>query len=99
MSDQPIPAETLDVPAESVKAAAEVMLRQYDSQYNADHLTWLSFTDDAREIAAAAARAIRAAERERIARLVHAKALLYEGITRDRIVSIAEAIREAPDGD
>lgn len=43
-----------DIPPEAVQHAAEVVLRQYESQYQADHLTWRDFADDAREVLAAA---------------------------------------------
>ena len=39
---------------EAVQRAAEVMYRQYDSQYGADHLTWRDFANDARAILTAA---------------------------------------------
>ena len=42
------------IPPAAVQAAAEVLLRQYESQYNADHLTWRDFERDAREILEAA---------------------------------------------
>jgi hypothetical protein len=44
-----------DYPDTAVRHAAEVMLRNYDSQYNADHLTWRDFADDARAVLDAAA--------------------------------------------
>jgi hypothetical protein len=44
-----------DYPDEAVQRAAEVMLRQYESQYDAAHLTWRDFADSAREILDAAA--------------------------------------------
>jgi hypothetical protein len=44
-----------DYPGTAVQHAAEVMLRQYESQYNAEHLTWRDFADDARAILDAAA--------------------------------------------
>lgn len=43
-----------DYPGEAVQRAAEVMLRQYESQYDAAHLTWRDFADSAREILDAA---------------------------------------------
>jgi hypothetical protein len=43
-----------DIPPAAVQAAAEVMLRQYESQYEAGHLTWRGFEDDARQILEAA---------------------------------------------
>jgi hypothetical protein len=46
-----------DYPDEAVQRAAEVMLRQYESQYDAPHLTWRDFADSAREILDAAAAA------------------------------------------
>jgi hypothetical protein len=39
-----------DYPDEAVQRAAEVMLRQYETQYDAAHLTWRDFADDARAI-------------------------------------------------
>lgn len=44
-----------DLPDASVKAAAEVLFRQYESEYAAGHLTWRDFEADAREILEAAA--------------------------------------------
>jgi hypothetical protein len=38
----------------AVQAAAEVLLRQYGSEYDASHLTWRDFTDPAREVLEAA---------------------------------------------
>jgi hypothetical protein len=62
-----------DIPPAAVQAAAEVMFRQYESQYNADHLTWRDFEQDAREVLEAAAphigAAAVAAERERLVSL------------------------------
>lgn len=46
------------VPDDAVQPAAEVMLRQYESQYNADHLTWRDFAGDARAVLEAAAPAM-----------------------------------------
>ena len=43
-----------DIPDEAVQRAAEVMFRQYESQYDAGHLTWRDFADDARAILEAA---------------------------------------------
>lgn len=37
-----------------VQAAAEVLLRDYESQYNADRLTWRDFADLARAVLEAA---------------------------------------------
>ena len=48
------PDSPADFPRATVQRAAEVMLRQYESQYNADHLSWLDFADDARAVLAAA---------------------------------------------
>ena len=42
------------IPEAAIQAAAEVMLRQYDSEYSAAHLTWRDFADSAREILEAA---------------------------------------------
>lgn len=47
-----------EVPDAAVKAAAEVMLRQYESEYSAAHLTWRDFADPAREILGAVAPAM-----------------------------------------
>jgi cytosine/adenosine deaminase-related metal-dependent hydrolase len=44
-----------EYPEAAVQAAAEVALRQYDSQYSAGHLTWRDFADEVREILDAAA--------------------------------------------
>jgi hypothetical protein len=43
------------VPDGAVQAAAEVMLRQYESAYSAPRPTWRDFADPAREILEAAA--------------------------------------------
>lgn len=43
-----------EIPAAAVHAAAEVLERQYDSQYDGSHLTWRDFADEAREVLAAA---------------------------------------------
>jgi len=37
-----------DVPDEAVQAVAERMFRRYESEYDASHLTWQDFADDAR---------------------------------------------------
>lgn len=66
MSDlAPRPGDGL--PDSAIQAAAEVRFRQYESEYSAGHLTWRDFADEVREVLAAAAPAIRAAERERLA--------------------------------
>jgi hypothetical protein len=39
-----------DYPDTAIQHAAEVMLRQYESQYSAEHLTWRDFAGDARAI-------------------------------------------------
>ena len=39
-----------EIPQEAVQAAAEVLYRDYDSEYGADHLTWEAFTDQARKV-------------------------------------------------
>lgn len=44
---------------ESTQAAAEVMLRQYESQYEAGHLTWEDFASDATAVLAAGLGALR----------------------------------------
>jgi DNA-binding PadR family transcriptional regulator len=43
-----------DLPLEAVRAAAEVRLRQYGSEYSAGHLTWEDFADEVREVLTAA---------------------------------------------
>lgn len=64
MADTPGPG------AEAITAAATVLLRQYDSEYNADHLTWRDFADQATEVLTAAWPLLRAeavaSERSRI---------------------------------
>jgi hypothetical protein len=47
-----------DIPEAAVKAVAEVMFREYESEYQADHLTWRDFADSARLILEAAAPAL-----------------------------------------
>jgi hypothetical protein len=47
-----------DIPEDAVQAAAEVLFRQYESQYVTGHLTWRDFTVPAREILSAATPAI-----------------------------------------
>jgi hypothetical protein len=47
-----------DLPDEAVQRAAGVMLSQYGSQYNASHLTWRDFADDARAVLEAAVPAL-----------------------------------------
>jgi|HubBroStandDraft_6_1064221.scaffolds.fasta_scaffold54087_6 type VI protein secretion system component VasF len=44
-----------EMPEGAVQAAAEVRLRQYLSEYDASHLTWRDFEQDAREMLEAAA--------------------------------------------
>lgn len=44
-----------DLPETAIQHCAEVMFRQYESEYNADHLTWRDFADPARAILDAAA--------------------------------------------
>jgi hypothetical protein len=44
-----------DFPESAIRHCAEVMFRQYESEYNADHLTWRDFAGDARAILDAAA--------------------------------------------
>jgi hypothetical protein len=44
-----------DIPEPAIQAAAEVLLRDYESQYSASHLTWRDFADLARQVLAAAA--------------------------------------------
>jgi hypothetical protein len=38
-----------DLTERAVEAVAENMLRRYEQEYNADHLTWRNFEDAARE--------------------------------------------------
>ena len=47
-----------DIPRAAVRAAAEVLLRQYESECNAGHLTWRDFEHAAREVLDAAAPAL-----------------------------------------
>jgi hypothetical protein len=47
-------ATMADYPDEVVQRAAEVMLRQYETQYDAAHLTWRDFAASAREVLDAA---------------------------------------------
>lgn len=39
-----------DFPPEVIQRAAEVRYRQYDSEFNASHLSWQDFAGEAREI-------------------------------------------------
>lgn len=55
------------VPDSAVKAAAEVMLRQYDEEYDASYLSWNDFADVAREVLEAAAPILVAAGRAQAA--------------------------------
>jgi hypothetical protein len=43
-----------DIPDEAVQRAAEVMFRQFESQYDVGQQTWRDFADDARAILEAA---------------------------------------------
>jgi hypothetical protein len=43
------------VPETAVQAAAEILLRDYESEYSAAHLTWRDFADLARRVLEAAA--------------------------------------------
>jgi hypothetical protein len=43
-----------DIPDEAVQRAAEVMFRQYESQYDVGEQTWRDFADDARAVLEAA---------------------------------------------
>lgn len=43
------------IPKAAIQAAAEVRLRQYESEYSAAHLTWKDFADDTRAMLEAAA--------------------------------------------
>jgi hypothetical protein len=42
------------VPDEAVRAVAEALLRAYDAEFNADHLSWRDFRGQARELILAA---------------------------------------------
>ena len=55
-----------DLPESAVQAAAEVLLRDYESQYSADHLTWRDFEELARRVLNAAARPVADAVAEKI---------------------------------
>ena len=44
-----------DIPDEAVQRAAEVMFRQYESQYDVGQQTWRDFAEDARAVLEAAA--------------------------------------------
>ncbi|MEV0382366.1 hypothetical protein [Nonomuraea sp. NPDC050643] len=52
-----------DLPEEAVQAAAEVLYREYDSEFGADHLSWRDFTSTARAALVAAAPVIAAQAR------------------------------------
>jgi hypothetical protein len=45
----------MQVPDEAVQVVAEQMFRRYESEYQADHLTWRDFAGDARADLEAAA--------------------------------------------
>lgn len=62
-----------DLPAEAVQAAAEVRLRQYESEYDAARLTWRDFATDMTEVLEAAAPHLAAAERARIRQFVDSR--------------------------
>lgn len=47
----------MSIPAEAIQAAAEVRLRQYETEYSADHLTWHDFEDEVRAVLEAAEQA------------------------------------------
>jgi hypothetical protein len=61
-----------EIPDAAVRAAAEKLLRQYESEYSADHLTWRDFKDPAREVLEAAAPAMAEAIAQKI--LAHMEA-------------------------
>lgn len=83
----------MSLPPEAVQAAAEAISRELIS--GNDVLGWMDSDDVLARVALeAAAPLIRAAERERCALIVHAKALTYDGLTRDRLLSVAGLIRE-----
>lgn len=46
-----------EIPEAAVQAAAEVLYRDYESEYNASHLTWRDFAGQARQVLTAAASA------------------------------------------
>jgi hypothetical protein len=47
-------ADTAHLPEAAVRAGAEVRLRQYESEYEAGHLTWRDFAAEVTEILEAA---------------------------------------------
>ncbi|MUN41462.1 hypothetical protein [Actinomadura litoris] len=48
-------ADAPDVPEEAVTAVAELLLRDYDAEFNADHLRWQDFAGQARRVIEAGA--------------------------------------------
>lgn len=61
VSEPTMPGHGSEIPNAAVRAVAERMLRRYESEYQADHLTWRDFADDARDDLAAALPHLRAA--------------------------------------
>lgn len=57
----------VELPAEAVRPAAQKMLEQYASEYDASHLDWTAFERDAREVLAEALPVIVAAVRADLA--------------------------------
>jgi hypothetical protein len=52
------PPAAASVPEDAVRAGAEVLLCYYGSEYDAGHLTWRDFADEAREVLEAAVPAL-----------------------------------------
>lgn len=73
---------TTEVPPEAIQVAAKVRLRQYDSEFNASHLSWHDFTAEVTEELEAAAPLI-------ITRALHEADLEYG---RERITEVNEAV-------
>lgn len=71
--EPPSPTAALSAPTmapeDAVKAVAEALLRAYDSEFCASHLSWKDFTGQARELIAAAMPAIRASVADEIDQL------------------------------
>jgi hypothetical protein len=82
-----------DVPAPAIQAAAEVLFRQYESEYSASHLTWRDFADQAREVLEAAMPAIERASRRKVAREILALD------AADKAIERSPATNKGPFGD
>lgn len=54
MPEPTTPERSDEIPEPAVRAVAERMLQRYESEYQANHLTWRDFADDARSDLAAA---------------------------------------------